>query len=99
VKISQELYEIRVSKDGECNEYTIDAGKTYAINLQKVDRGDEAMELLTKLLVTSKQVFGSDHNITKVIESELKKNEALERLLKQAALKQVVAKREILNRG
>jgi hypothetical protein len=71
LKASQELYEMRVAKYGEEHKHTIDAGRIYAINLQKVNRGDEAMELLTKLLVKSKQVFGSDHNITKSVESML----------------------------
>jgi hypothetical protein len=73
LKASQELYELRVAEFGEEDEYTIRAGKHYAINLRKANRGDEARELLTKLLATSKQVFGSDHNTTKDIELELKK--------------------------
>jgi hypothetical protein len=32
----------------------------------------EARELLVKLLATSKQVFGPDHNITKTVISKLK---------------------------
>jgi hypothetical protein len=69
LKASQELYELRVTEGGDEDEYTIRAGKHYAINLRKANRRDEARELLTKLLVTSKQVFGSDHNITKEIEN------------------------------
>ena len=69
MKASQELYELRVSEGGDEDEYTIRAGKHYAINLRKANRRDEARELLTKLLATSKQVFGSDHNITKEIEN------------------------------
>jgi hypothetical protein len=72
MKASQELYELRIAELGEESEYTIDAGKMYADILQKSNRGEEARELLTKLLATSKQVFGSDHNITKSVESELK---------------------------
>ena len=72
LKASQELYELRIAEDGEENEYTIIAGKIYAINLQKANRGDEARELLTKLLVTSKQVLGSDHSTTKMVASILK---------------------------
>jgi hypothetical protein len=83
LKASQELYELRVAEHGEENESTIDAGKNYATCLQKANRGDEARELLTKLLATSKQVLGPHHNITKDIE---------------ATLKLVVAKREIVNR-
>jgi hypothetical protein len=71
MKASQELYELRVAKSGEENEYTIDAGKTYALRLQKANRQEEARELLMKLLATSKQVFGSDHNITKSVKSML----------------------------
>jgi hypothetical protein len=73
LKASQELYELRVTKYGDEDEYTIRAGRNYAFCLRKANRGDEARELLTKLLATSKQVFGLDHNITKEIELELKK--------------------------
>ena len=72
MKASQELYELRIAEYGEENEYTIKSGKIYARRLQNANRGEEARELLTKLLATSKQVFGSDHNITKSVESELK---------------------------
>ena len=63
---NQELYELRVG-----DEFTIDAGKNCFIRLQKADRGDEARELLKKLLATSKQVLGPHHNITKSVESML----------------------------
>ena len=69
---SRELYELRAAKFGEEHEYTIDAGRNYALELYDANRGVEARELLTKLLVSSKQVFGPDHNITKVIVSALK---------------------------
>jgi hypothetical protein len=71
LKTLQELYELCVAKHGEEDEYTILAGKDYAICLQKANRGDEARELLTKLLATSKQILGSHHNTTKKIESKL----------------------------
>ena len=71
MKASQELYKIRVAELGEESEYTIIAGKNYAIRLQKSNRQEEARELLMKLLATSKQVFGSDHDITKSVESML----------------------------
>jgi hypothetical protein len=71
MKASQELYELRVAKLGEEHEITIDGGKIYALRLQKSNRREEARELLMKLLATSKQVFGSDHNITKSVESML----------------------------
>jgi hypothetical protein len=71
VKASQELYELRIAELGEENEYTIEAGKTYAIYLRKANRGDEARDLLTKLLATSKQVLGSNHKTTKKVENEL----------------------------
>jgi hypothetical protein len=70
-KASQELYELRIAKHGEENEYTIDAGIDYAVYLRKANRGDEARDLLTKLLATSKQVLGSDHNKTKEVEMAL----------------------------
>jgi hypothetical protein len=71
LKASQELYELRIAEDGEEKESTIRAGRIYAVHLQKANRGDEARDLLTKLLATSKQVFGLDHNITKSVESML----------------------------
>jgi hypothetical protein len=69
LKASQELYEIRIATEGEDDEYTILAGKSYAIALRDAKRGEEAMELLTKLIITSKQVLGPNHNTTKVVES------------------------------
>jgi hypothetical protein len=72
LRASRELYELRVAKSGENNRYTIIAGRSYAINLHKANRGDEARALLTKLLITSKQVFGPDHNNTKEVELALK---------------------------
>jgi copper chaperone CopZ len=73
LRAAQELYEMGVAEFGEENEYTIKVGKHYASNLRKANRGDEARELLTKLLTTSKQVLGPDHGTTKEVESELKK--------------------------
>ena len=84
MKASQKLYELRVAQHGEEKESAILAGKNFAILLQSANRGDEATELLTKLLATSKQVLGPHHNMTKSIE---------------ATLKLVVAEREIVNRG
>jgi hypothetical protein len=71
LQASQKLYELRVVELGEQHVDTIDAGRSYAINLHNANRGDEAMDLLTKLLATSKQVFGPDHNITKEVASAL----------------------------
>ena len=67
----QELYEMRVKELGaeEEDERTILAGDNYAIALLKVDCGEEAMELLNKLLAMSKQVLGSHHNTTKELQS------------------------------
>jgi hypothetical protein len=72
LKTSQELYELRVAKLGEEHEHTIDAGRQYAIDLRKANRGDEVRELLTKLLITSKRVLGPHHNTTKDVEKEQK---------------------------
>ena len=71
LKASRELYELRITTDGEESEYTIHAGKQYAIDLYNANRGDEARELFTKLLATSRQVLGPDHNVTKDVESTL----------------------------
>ena len=71
MKAHQELYELRIAEDGDEHYYTIDAGKSYADILQKSNRWEEARELLTKLLVTSKQVFGPHHNTTKEVELAL----------------------------
>ena len=71
LQASQKLYELRVVEYGEQHVDTIDAGRSYAINLHIANRGDEAMDLLTKLLATSKQVFGPDHNIAKEVASAL----------------------------
>jgi hypothetical protein len=72
LKASQELYEMRVAEYDEEHEYTIIAGKDFAVDLQKANRGGEARELLTELLATSKQVLGPHHNTTKNVETELK---------------------------
>lgn len=66
MKTYQKLYELRVAEFGEENELTIVTGKNYAFNLHKANRGMEARDLLTKLLVTSKQVLGPNHSATKV---------------------------------
>jgi hypothetical protein len=71
-KASQEIYELRVAELGDENEFTISSGRIYAINLRIANRGDEARELLTELLATSKQVLGSHHNTTKGTEATLK---------------------------
>jgi hypothetical protein len=68
---SRDLYALRIAELGEENEYTIEAGRNYAINLRNANRGDEARDLLTKLLATSKQVLGSDHKTTKKVENKL----------------------------
>jgi hypothetical protein len=86
LKASQEMYELRLAQSGDNNEYTIIAGKSYAFNLQKANRWGEARELLMKLLATSKQVFGSDHSITKGIEATLKQ-ELLKELQKRYELR------------
>jgi hypothetical protein len=71
LKASQEMYELRIAELGEEDEYTIEAGKIYAFDLRKANHGDEARELLKKLLAMSKQVLGPHHNTTKDVESEL----------------------------
>jgi hypothetical protein len=71
LKVFQEVHELRIAELGQENEFTIHAGRNYAINLLRANRGEEARELLMKLLPTSRQVFGSYHNITKDIESML----------------------------
>jgi hypothetical protein len=68
LKTSQELYELRIAELGEDDEYTILAGIDYAVHLREANLGDEARELLTKLLASSKQVLGPHHNTTKDIE-------------------------------
>jgi hypothetical protein len=74
LKASQELYELRVAEFGDRNEFTIHAGRNYAIDLLTANRGDEARELLKKLLATSKRVLGPRHNITKDVESKLEES-------------------------
>jgi hypothetical protein len=64
---SQDVYKLCLAKNGEGSEFSIAAGTIYACNLQKANRGVEAIDLLTKLLATSKQVLGSDHKITKEV--------------------------------
>jgi hypothetical protein len=59
------VYKLRVTKLGGKHEDTIHAGQIYAFHLLKANRNAEARDLLTKLLATSKQVLGPDHNTTK----------------------------------
>jgi hypothetical protein len=71
LKASQEFYELHVAEYGEEHENTIRTGIAYAYKLQDANRGDEAMKLLMKLLATSKQVLGPNHNTTKQVEALL----------------------------
>ena len=71
LKASEELYKVRAAELGDEHEHTIKSGKNYATALRNANRGDEARELLTKLLATSKQILGSHHNTTKEIELKL----------------------------
>ena len=73
MKASRELYELRIAELGEEHEDTIRAGRNYAINLHKANRGDEARELLTKLFATSKRVLGPHHISTKEVTSALER--------------------------
>jgi hypothetical protein len=68
---SRDVYELRIAEFGEEHNYTITAGKNYALRLRKANRPEEARELLMKLLATSKQILGHHHSITKDIESQL----------------------------
>jgi hypothetical protein len=76
MKANKEFYEMCVAEYGEEHEYTILTGKNYAVDLQNANNGEEAGELLIKLLATSKLVLGSHHNTTKDIESVLQWIEA-----------------------
>jgi len=72
LRASKDVYELRIAEIGDENEFTISAGRQYAIDLRKANRETEARELLTKLLATSKQVLGPRHETTKEVESALK---------------------------
>jgi len=69
LKASEELYKVRAAELGDEHEHTIKSGKNYAFCLQKANRCDEARELLTKLFATSKQVLGTNHKTTKMVET------------------------------
>ena len=71
LRTSKELYKVRVAELGEKHLFTIRAGKNFAIDLLKANRGEEARDLLTKLLVTSKQELGPHHCTTKDVELSL----------------------------
>jgi hypothetical protein len=68
---SRELYQLGVTKSGEENASTIYSGYLHAKRLKDANRREEARELLTKLFVTSKQVLGPHHSITKKVEHAL----------------------------
>jgi hypothetical protein len=72
LKAKKDVYKFAISELGEESEHTIRAGLTYACHLHKASRGDEATELCTKLLSTSKQVLGPHHNTTQEVASALK---------------------------
>ena len=72
-KVSRDVYELRIAQLGEEDELTILAGELYATSLHNANRRGEARDLLTKLLITSKQVLGPQHNTTKRVESELER--------------------------
>jgi len=61
LKTLQELYELRIAQYGKEHAVTIEAGMLYALELQEANGWDEATELLTKLLPTSKRVLGPLH--------------------------------------
>jgi len=67
LNVFQDVYEFCFAQLGEEHEQTFNAGKLYALNLQKADRAGEASELFAKLLATSTKVLGPHHNITKEI--------------------------------
>ena len=69
---SRDLYELRTVEFGEDYEYTILAGNDYARDLLNANQLTEAMELLSKLLITNKRVLGLHHKTTKEVESTLK---------------------------
>ena len=71
LKANKELYEMRVAELGKEHEYTILAGRSYAIALRNAKRGEEARELLMKLLATSKQVLGPHHSTTRAVDNAL----------------------------
>jgi hypothetical protein len=73
LKASRELYELRIAEFGDDDGDTIDAGKSYAVDLHNANRGVEARELLTELLATSKQVLGPHHNTTKGVAAQLER--------------------------
>ena len=72
LKANKELYKLRVAELGEEDKFTIDAARKFARRLRKANRGGEARALLTKLLITSKQVLGPYHSTTEDVESALK---------------------------
>ena len=73
LKASRELYELRIAEFGDDDGDTIDAGKSYAVDLHNANRGVEARELLTELLATSKKVLGPHHNTTKGVAAQLER--------------------------
>lgn len=66
MKKSQEMYKMLVAKHSEEEAVTIRAGRIHTISLKDANCGDEASEFLTKLLATSKQVFGLHHKSPRV---------------------------------
>ena len=68
---AQATYDIYISLYGEEDVDTLGSGLDVVTALVRNKRGDDALNLLTKMLATSKQTHGSDHDITKKIRKKM----------------------------
>lgn len=65
MKSAKIAYEGNLYSFGQKSEHTIKAGIAYVSNLRSAYCSIEAERLVTKLIATSRQVFGEDHKYTK----------------------------------
>jgi hypothetical protein len=68
---AQATYNIYVRQYGEDDVDTLDSGLDVVTALVNNKRVEDAWNLLTKMLATSKQTHGSDHDITKKIRAKM----------------------------
>ena len=73
LKVEKNIYQTMLERKGQNAEETILFGYNYAISLIQNNHSIEAERLLTKLVATSRQVYGEDHRCTRKTAPLLKK--------------------------
>lgn len=71
IELSQKLYDVRLKRSGKGALNTLNAGLCLVDDLLKAGRLVEAQKLATNLATVSKQVHGSDHEVSKSMAKKL----------------------------